>query len=457
MLGASAVLLASFSTLAQQADPAPAPAESGAAPSAPGGAEAAPDTPTPNPTPGATTVYTPFGFPPPGADLNPNLPSSSKPTTDATSFSDGFDLAPNRGASTVVRGREGATAVLEDEAAPPVQRAPDIHTVRRGDTLWDLSERYYGSAWNWPRLWSFNPHVANPHWIYPGDQLRMRRPGAALGEGATSRLAPGASASRLGKGRGRDGSAPGDAILLGRQGFLADPRRDTWGELIGAREEQMLLSSGNLVYLQLRPGVSPERGQRLSVFTPARGRRADDRGALVNVRGTVQVERFDPKTRVAEARITESLDVIERGAKVGDLTRELELVAAKTSNQTVRARVLNAVYPHVYLAQHQVVLLDRGAKAGLEPGTRLVVVRQGDTWRKSLRYSDSPPDRVDLNAEEHVRVEPTPLHGDQEDFPEEIVAELRVLSVHAERALALVTRSRVEIVPGDVALARRGY
>ncbi|MBN1210137.1 MAG: LysM peptidoglycan-binding domain-containing protein, partial [Myxococcaceae bacterium] len=33
----------------------------------------------------------------------------------------------------------------------------EVHTVVRGDTLWDLSQQYLGSPWYWPKVWSYNP------------------------------------------------------------------------------------------------------------------------------------------------------------------------------------------------------------------------------------------------------------------------------------------------------------
>ena len=27
------------------------------------------------------------------------------------------------------------------------------HTVEKGDTLWDLSQKYLGSPWYWPKVW----------------------------------------------------------------------------------------------------------------------------------------------------------------------------------------------------------------------------------------------------------------------------------------------------------------
>ena len=54
---------------------------------------------------------------------------------------------------------------------------PELYTVRRGDTLWDICDHFYGNPWQWPRVWSFNDRITNPNWIYPGDPVRLRRGG----------------------------------------------------------------------------------------------------------------------------------------------------------------------------------------------------------------------------------------------------------------------------------------
>lgn len=445
------------------------------APATPDGAAApvdttgsAPGTSAAGRTSSGTAVFMPpYGVPFSGQDPNKGLPSSSRPSTNTTTSSDSFDLAPSEGGNEVLRGNRGTLAITGANRAPAMI-VPEIYTIKRGDTLWDISEHYLDNPWQWPRLWSYNPEIRNPNWIYPGDQLRLRRPGSDGGSGAGRRqgLAGGAGSGQGaggGGGSGGGGRITPDTLFLRDEAYIGDPSKDTWGEVVGAREEQMLLSRGNHVYLDVRQGAEPKIGEEITVFEalrkppPVEGAR-NPPGEIVRIKGTVKVTDFDAKKRIAAGEIVEAVDAIERGAKIGQVERQYKIVPPTTANKTVWARVLTSIHPHVYMGQYQLVFLDHGSEDGLALGNRLLVVRRGDTWRKSLASTTrSARDTLRVDSPEHAEVRTTTLRRDDKDFPDEIVAELRIVQVSRYSSTAMVAESSKEVVVGDLAVAREGY
>ena len=49
----------------------------------------------------------------------------------------------------------------------------EIYTIKQGDTLWDISSKFLKDPFLWPKLWQRNPYITNPHWIYPGQPVRI--------------------------------------------------------------------------------------------------------------------------------------------------------------------------------------------------------------------------------------------------------------------------------------------
>lgn len=82
-------------------------------------------------------------------------------------------------------------------------RKSEVYQIQSGDTLWDLSQTLFGDANYWPKVWSLNTQITNPHLIsvgqavqfYPGTSLQpptleVAPVGAPAGPGGTPAETP---------------------------------------------------------------------------------------------------------------------------------------------------------------------------------------------------------------------------------------------------------------------------
>jgi hypothetical protein len=348
-----------------------------------------------------------------------------------------------------------AQVALEGEATS----LPERHQVADGETLSSVAERYLGDGDAWPKLWSYNPEITNPHWIYPGYVLRLK---TGTGEqdtsaGANGGITAGKPLSRFSISRGR--SLGDGTVLLGEEVYLDRDALKQAARIVGSSEDHLMLSPTDEVYLQFKEqGSAPTVGKELTVFyrlqraevSPKAGKLKtypSEGGEIVRVIGALKIKNYDAEKRIARATVTESLDPIERGFEVADVPRRLAKVPVKKSARALQMKILAATRPLGTLGDSQLVFLNAGQKQGLEVGNRVWVVRQGDPWRQQLHQR---PDLTGAERPDDVRVA-------DDKLPEETVGELRVLYVRPETATALITNATIELSPGERVETRAGY
>ena len=357
---------------------------------------------------------------------------------------------------------EGADVQDAPETAKPATRgreqAPgERHTVERGDTLWDLSQRYLGNPWYWPKVWSYNPEIANPHWIYPGNQVRLYRGGE---EGA-GRVEPGAQPplqppsgeiaggdtepavildseqgdEGLVTASGRIGYEPPRGIRVRHQAFVSQRELDESGTIARSFHEAQLLSTGNTAYVRFKRQGDVKLGDRYVLFRAGQRVRhpvtGDAVGYLTTLLGTARVIRTDGKyTTVA---IQDTWDEIRRGDLVGPFGERLtEMLEPVPNDRELKGRIVTALVPFaVTLGEHQEVVVDRGSADGVKQGNVFHVVRQGDRGGQFTR-----PYLQEGSSEDR-------------DLPLEVVGQCMVTDVRERFSNCLITRSLRELVPGD--------
>jgi len=352
----------------------------------------------------------------------------------------------------------------QDSVEATDESGQERHDVREGDTLSQVAERYLGSSEAWPKLWSYNPEITNPHWIYPGYVLRLKEgvelSGQPMASADGTEVTSGVGRSGLRFANRRTPRVGTGVVRLGEEVYLDREALAAAARIAGSSEDHLMLSPSDEAYLKFKDdGHLPAPGKEVTVFLrlhrdevtahSARQRTYDSHegGEIVRVIGAMRIIDHDVERRLARAVVIEALDPIERGFEVADVPRTLPEVPPKPNAQQLEAKVVAATRPLGTLGEGQLVFVDAGGKRGVEVGNRLWVIRQEDPWRKSL------PVREALTGAERPELSPLPNSA----YPPEVVAELRVIFARAESATALITSSSVEIRPGDRIEMRKGY
>lgn len=312
---------------------------------------------------------------------------------------------------------------------PSVEGGSRIHVIQRGDTLWYLSELYLHDAMRWPQLWALNPHVTNPHWIFPGDRLYLDSNMAAA-----HAESPGGRTIETLHNRTPRARPPRLARTVG---FLAAREYRPAGTLEYAREEKLNLSTYDEVYLRFDEELDVQPGQRFTIYREDREvkhpQSGEVAGRLVKYLGTVRV--LDTSTRLKKAVIEDAVEEIRRGDRLTTHFQQLHRVAPRANEIEVDATVM-ATYRELDLyAQDQYVFVDKGAQDGVHIGNRFQLRERGDRYLQGAGKDDSDP----------------------EDFPWEISGEALVVEVYEDHCLAVITHAIHEFESGQYAHMPEGY
>jgi hypothetical protein len=287
--------------------------------------------------------------------------------------------------------------------------APDSYTVKRGDTLWDISSLFLRSAWRWPELWGMNlQEIRNPHLIYPGQMLVLERDGdrARLrvagggGAGGTVKLSP----------RVRDqGPADGpiSAVPLRLiEGFLNEAvifetdDLDRAPRIVATQEGRVLLGRGDTayvrgelggvrdwrVYRQPRALRDPDTAEILGYEAAYVASAAFVREGEVNEKGELVPATFTITEAKQEANVENRL--------APATARDYDPYVPRAPEAPINGRIVSVYGEALNAGQNQIVTLNRGAREGLERGHVLALWRAGQAARDTTQGGPAQPLRL---------------------------------------------------------------
>ncbi|HXK21787.1 MAG TPA: LysM domain-containing protein [Myxococcota bacterium] len=420
--------------------PNPAPADGAVAelppddPAAPPGSDAAPHEES---VPAAAADAAPAG------DAAALAAEGSEPATAAPADAAGGEAQTSGATAAQPAATESGTPTLGAIGYDSQGRQGRVHIVRKGDTLWDISDAYLGTPWVWPSIWRDNGQVENPHRIYPGDRIwitpnEMRKISAEEAATLLSNLPPGQPAEPAAAEEvfpAAPDSEPAPAATPAQPIHVHVSARETTGLLtaeeyeaaasvVGRVPERVLMSQEDQVYLGIGEG-GVKVGDELTIFRTRQKVYDPDTGRLlgyhVEFLGYVQVTQTSPETSLARIRM--STGEIVEGDRVTP-RKPMPQDVALLPSPDVQGIVCYFPQRRVVMAWNDFVYLNRGTNDGVEVGSPLEVYRAGYTTEEPVR-------------DERVQV------------PDRVIAKLVVVRVGDRSSVALVTKASTELKLGD--------
>lgn len=312
--------------------------------------------------------------------------------------------------------------------------APQEYVVKKGDTLWDISEMYLNDPWYWPELWRINEGVANPHLIYPGDRLllvwvdgkpQLTRKGhkTLLPEGAVQEKRQAIPTFS------RDMLAP----LLTEHRILSATELKAAPQILGDNRGAPRVNGMMPVFIN-----GDVEKTTYSAFTPIERIAGDE---LLRYVGDVSVT-FNGGD-LAEGELTR----VQREIRRGDYLLEAQPInipetIVPSSGSAVDGQIIASLNSRKEQGTYDVVVLNRGRVDGVEVGQMYQAIRPGSTLfvdGKEIKLVNYYKPSDDLSR----------LWRNTVQLPASATSQMLVLEVQDTTSFAIVVRAREWMSVGD--------
>ncbi|KLV03255.1 hypothetical protein ABT56_20465 [Photobacterium aquae] len=324
-----------------------------------------------------------------------------------------------------------------------IDGAPSVYTVKKGDTLWDISGHFLENPWLWPELWKVNDYIKNPHLIYPGDKIYLvwvdGKPQLQLKR--TMKLSPTVKVVR----------APVTTLrsslllpYLNQDKLVTPAALDRLPRVLGSSEAKGYMSAGDTLWVD----QALTAGETWWVYRPdVTFEREVAEGEMPKVLAMKEVARAKVVSNNGEKSRLE-LEMFLREVKQNDVLLPAPLPAERLAmsfspsrpEPTLSAKVLGLLGGGMkYMATNDVVVMDIGHLDSAAAGNVFTVYPEDvEVIERGGEYTYEIPSYI--RDDEKVSLEAMPI------------GEVMVIRAYEHFSLAVVTKATAPLPAGAKAL-----
>lgn len=321
-----------------------------------------------------------------------------------------------------------STLILSSAVMAADQEKPAIYVIKQGDTLWGLSERFIKDPNYWPQMWSKNSQITNPHFIYPGQQLRVFPDRL---EFVPKEQTPQTGSQKAGASKASEQlqtvAAEKTYSISGHEGFLLESSATPDGTITSINHSRAIAGMDDIVYTSLGSSNGVKGGEKYDIYRKDVAIKHPVTGATLGTKviplGSLQLQ--DVENNSSRAVITASYREITPDAyllKPGHTGKKE--IALKEPVSSLNGYVVESFRGTSMISAGDVVFTDLGTAQGAETGNMLYIVRDVKTNEKFYERSKAT-------------------------LPQELLGALVILEAGTNSSTALVVKSVDTIYRGD--------
>ena len=310
---------------------------------------------------------------------------------------------------------------------------PTIYVIKKGDTLWGLSDRFLKDPHYWPDLWARNQQqVTNPHLIFPGQKLRVYPDRIVVEEAAKEKQEQAGAVAeeketKEMKAIAEEVTQERSFSVNGGEGFLLEKNLRPAGMIVATDHNRQLSGADDIVYTDIGRIHGAKAGDRFSIFRKMDAVSHPVTSNIIGYRvvplGALQLSEMEETA--SRGIITNSFLEIGAGAYLMPYRERKREVYLRASELDLTGYIVETLTGKVTIAAGDIVYLDLGKAQGLKTGNLLYIVRDVVPEQKYFDF--------------------TPIGK----LPDEVLGAAVVVETGQNTASALVVKSIDAIYRGD--------